>query len=114
MIEAHLEKSTRRGEICADVVSGKGSGAEERSWRTVDSGRAENICFAVAEMRRAIHFPKRLRKKFVIAVNGYFFFFGSDRAESNAFRVCLCFFCEKKQGIKQGKDLEHQHEKHGI
>ncbi len=90
-----MEKSIRRGKICADVVSEKGSGAEERPWRTVGSGRAENICFAVAAMRRAIHFPKRLRKKLVVAVNGYFLFQGTIGQRVTLFASVSAFFVRK-------------------
>ena len=58
MIEAHLEMSSPCGKVSADVAGVKGSGAEERSGRKIDSGSADKIRPVVAEMRRAIPLPE--------------------------------------------------------
>ena len=46
------------GKVSADVAGVKGSGAEERSERKIDSGSADKIRPVVAEMRRAIPLPE--------------------------------------------------------
>ena len=54
MIEAHRLKSSLCEIAGAGVAKGKGFDAEERPWRAVVSGIADNIRRAVAEMRSAI------------------------------------------------------------
>ena len=57
MIEAHRKKSSFCEIACAGVAKEKGFDAEERSWRAIVSGIADNIRRAVAEMRSAIFIP---------------------------------------------------------